>query len=181
MNQQVKLEPVSEQHAPIIQRLVVSHPDIVKLTRLPDPYPANAAKEWIKSAIPRHKDGDEYSFVIKNKNDQIAGTCGLIVSKKENEAELGYWIGHQFWNQGFATAAICEALNFAFEKRNFERVFALPLMRNKASRVALEKNDFHHIKTRQNRNPKWGKTDQIAVYEITFEKWRKNFNPPAIS
>lgn len=174
MDQQVELEPVSEQHASLIQTLVTGHPDIVKFTRLPDPYPENGAEEWIQFAVPRHQKGDEYSFVVKNQKNQIVGACGLIVNKEKNEAELGYWMGHKFWNKGYATAAICETLIFAFEKRSFERVFALPLMRNRPSCIVLEKNRFRHIETRQNTNPKWKKTDKIAVYEITYKEWNSN-------
>lgn len=175
MNQQVELEPVAEHHAPAVQQLATSHPNIVKFTRLPDPYPENGAEKWIQFAVPRHQKGDEYSFVIKNKSDQIAGTCGLKVNREENEAELGYWVGHKFWNQGYATAAIREALNFAFEKENFERVFALPLIRNEASCIVLEKNGFRQVETRPNTNPKWKKSDQIAVYEITSKEWEMKF------
>jgi RimJ/RimL family protein N-acetyltransferase len=175
MNQKVELEPVAERHAPVVQTLATSHPDIVKFTRLPDPYPEDGAKEWIQFTVPRHQKGDEYSFVVKNQSDQIVGTCGLIVNKEENEAELGYWIGHKFWNQGYATAAIHEALNFAFKKKNFDRVFALPLKRNEASCIVLDKNGLRHIETRQNTNPKWDETDKIAVYEITYQEWENHF------
>jgi RimJ/RimL family protein N-acetyltransferase len=175
MNQNVELEPVAERHAPVIQTLATSHPDIVKFTRLPDPYPENGAKEWIQIAVPQHKDGKEYSFAVKNKTNEVVGVCGLIVNEKENEAELGYWIGYEFWNQGYATAAIHEALKYAFQNENFDRVFALPLKRNKGSCIVLEKNGFRHIETRQNTNPKWKETDQISVYEITSKKWEKNF------
>lgn len=81
---------------------------------------------------------------------------------------MGYWIGHPFWNRGYATSAIRKGLNFAFEEYNFGRVFALPLMRNEASCIVLEKNGFRHIDTRPNTNPKWKPTDQIAVYEMRY-------------
>lgn len=74
MNPSLNLEPVSKQHAAAIQRLATGHPDIVKLTRLPDPYPANGAEDWIAFAVPRHITGAEYSFVVKNDSNAVVGT-----------------------------------------------------------------------------------------------------------
>ena len=172
MNHQVKLEPVAEHHAPVVQELATSHPAIVKLTRLPEPYPEDGAKEWIQYAVPRHKKGREYSFVVVNSSSEIVGVCGLIVNQVENKAELGYWIGHKYWDQGYATAAVHEALDYAFKLKDFDSIFALPLERNKASRMVLEKNGFKHIETQKNTDPNWEETDRIAVYEISSKEWK---------
>ncbi|MBM4176446.1 MAG: GNAT family N-acetyltransferase [Ignavibacteria bacterium] len=169
----VKLEPISIEHAVEIQSLVTSHPDIAKFTRMPEPYPENGAVDWINYVVPRHHSGDEYCFIIKNEAGHIVGCCGLIVDKQKNEAELGYWIGYKFWDQGFASAAIREALHFAFDKMNFVRVHAHSLERNKTSQSVLEKNSFRFIGTKSNTNSKWNSDDQIMFYEITIDEWRK--------
>jgi RimJ/RimL family protein N-acetyltransferase len=172
MNNKVKLEPIAIEHAAEIQSLVTSHPDIAKFTRMPEPYPANGAVEWIQYVTPRHKAGDEFCFVIKNNDGEIIGCCGLIIDKQKNEAELGYWIGFKFWNQGYASFAIHEALHLAFDEMNYSRVHAHTLERNKASQMVLQKNSFRYIGTQQNTNPKWSPIEQIRFYEITLEEWR---------
>lgn len=172
MSANVKLIAISQQHSDRIQSLVTSHPDISALTNLPEPYPDDGAEQWIKEAVPKHKSGKEYTFAIQNEYSQIVGVCGLIVQEEKNEAELGYWIGYQYWNRGYATAAVGKAINFAFEE-NFNRVFARPLTRNKASIRVLQKNGFERIETRRNPFDKWKENDLVAIYEITDLEWQK--------
>lgn len=169
----ISLRPVQMEDAPAIQKLATSHPDIVKQTRLPDPYPKDGAEQWIQQhAVPRHKEGKEYSFVIQNQKKQIVGVCGLIVNQERDEAELGYWIGEPFWKKGYATAAIRDALRFAFEKRSFQRVFALPLDDNIGSKRALEKNGFHFVENRLDDEQGCNTGGTLAVYEIWSKNWK---------
>lgn len=166
----VSIRPIRFGDAPVIQRLATSHPDIVKQTRLPDPYPDDGAKQWLKQAVPKHNDGKEYSFAIQNQEKQIVGACGLI-PKNSNDTELGYWIGKPFWRRGYATAAIEELLRFAFEEKSFRRVFACTLDDNIGSKRALEKNGFNFIEFRPDDEQGCNTGGTLAVYEIIRENW----------
>lgn len=167
----VSIRPVRREDASAIQKLATSHPDIVKQTRLPDPYPEDGAEQWVQHAVPRHKEGKEYSFVIQNQEKQIVGVCGLT-PKEKNETELGYWIGEPFWKHGYATAAIRVSLRFAFEEKSFQRVFALPLDDNIGSKRALEKNGFRFVENRPDDEQGCNTGGTLAVYEIFNKHWQ---------
>jgi RimJ/RimL family protein N-acetyltransferase len=48
----------------------------------------------------------------------LIGAIGLHVNKEEQVAEIGYWIGREFWGQGYASEATEEILRLGFEKLN---------------------------------------------------------------
>jgi [ribosomal protein S5]-alanine N-acetyltransferase len=57
-------------------------------------------------------------------------------------AELGYWLGQDYWARGIATQAIIAVTAWAFETLGLQRIFALPLADNLASCRVLEKAGF---------------------------------------
>ena len=132
----VTLVPVGPEHAGAVQRLVVSDRQIVAQTRLPDPYPEDGAASWIGHV--RRRWGREYAFAVRHGGETV-GVCGLVVAEGEREAELGYWIGRPHWGRGVATEAARAAVAFAFGPAGLDRVVALPLATNAASRRVLEK------------------------------------------
>ena len=73
------------------------------LVEVPFPYSINDAKYWIKKTKV-----DEFSFNIYLKNKLIGGIS--ITNKHENNNwELGYWIGEEYWGNKYAKEA-CEVL-----------------------------------------------------------------------
>jgi RimJ/RimL family protein N-acetyltransferase len=57
-------------------------------------------------------------------------------------AELGYWLGHEYWGRGIATLAIAAVTAWALDSLDLQRVFAQPYADNLASCRALEKAGF---------------------------------------
>ena len=77
MGHSLHLEPVGPQHVSEVQELVSSHPDIVGMTRMPDPYPEDGAATWIARAVPLHEAGEMFSFAIVLDDGRVAGMVGL--------------------------------------------------------------------------------------------------------
>lgn len=175
MGPPIHLEPVGMRHAPEVQRLVTSHPDIVAMTRMPDPYPDDGAAAWLAEAIPKCEAGEWHVFAITREDGQAVGLIGLI-GESERGAEMGYWIGGPFMNEGFATQAVGLLLEFAFSELGLERVFATPLERNLASRRVLEKNGLEVARTYPNTEEKWEPTDMFMEYALTRDEWTGSFS-----
>jgi ribosomal-protein-alanine N-acetyltransferase len=166
----IHLEPVGPHHAPEVQKLVTSHPDIVGFTRMPDPYPDDGAATWIAQAVPKCEAGEWFVFAMTRDDGQVTGLIGLI-GKKEGSTEMGYWVGGPFMNQGHATEAVRQLLQFAFGELGLKRVFATPLERNLASRRVLEKNGLEVARTYPNTEEKWDPTDIFMEYAVTRDEW----------
>ena len=50
-------------------------------------------------------------------NGEAVGSIGFVPATdvERFSAEVGYWIGEHFWNQGIVTDALKEAINYYFE------------------------------------------------------------------
>ncbi len=167
------LVPVGLEHAERIQALA-SHPEIVATTRLPDPYPADGALEFLRYVMPRHAEGSEYAFAVIDERVGLVGTCGLHhVVRERGEAELGFWVGRPYWGRGFASAAARLGVALAFGALGFDRLVAHALSDNVASRRVLERAGFTLDRYDTHRLPKWPVERELALYQLTRAGWRK--------
>jgi [ribosomal protein S5]-alanine N-acetyltransferase len=57
-------------------------------------------------------------------------------------AEIGYWLGTDFWRRGIATEAVMLVTDWAFGAHKLLRIFAQPFASNVASRRVLEKAGY---------------------------------------
>ena len=107
----------------------------------PHPYTEEHAAAWLAyatTAEPRS------NFAIEVEG-RFAGAIGLKLQSDVDRvsAELGYWLGEEFWGRGVATAAIIGFVPWAFENFSLERIYATPFHWNGASCRALEKASFN--------------------------------------
>ena len=66
---------------------------------------------------------------------------GILVTCDETEAscEIGYGIGSQYWNRGYATEAVRRFIRYCFEEKGLRTVYASFFTGNDASRHVMEK------------------------------------------
>ena len=95
---------------------------------------------WEKS----YKNKEYYNWAIENKLDgSVIGSINLMNLDNYNEnCEVGYCIGKNFWNQGVMTEVLCAILGFAFNEVKFERITARRNINNIASGMLLKKCKF---------------------------------------
>ncbi|MFN9214074.1 MAG: GNAT family N-acetyltransferase [Gemmatimonadota bacterium] len=178
----VTLAPISPEHAPTVQRLA-SDPAVTATTNLPEPYPDGGAAAWIAYAAPRHAAGLEYVFAILaptaptvgGNGPEVLGVCGLVMPERppadapagaDGVAEMGYWLGAEYWGRGYATAA-CRALAaFAFAHTTISAIDAFPLAENRASCRVLEKLGAVLVGIVPNTYPKWAADRLLAHYRL---------------
>ncbi len=108
---------------------------------MPYPYSEKDAIFWINMANEGFEDQNHFVFAIcRLADNELMGGIGLRVNKRFNNAELGFWIGEPFWNQGFVTEAAGEVLKFGFEKAGLHKIYATHLIENPASGKVMIKN-----------------------------------------
>lgn len=142
----VTLRSLQTSDARDVQRLV-SEWDIARMTtRIPHPYPENAAADWIATHDTLRKDKTEFVFGVDYLG-QIAGCVGLhhVEPRLEGVMELGYWIGTPYWGYGLATEAGRGALSFAFNELGLGAVAAWHFADNPASGRVLAKLGFLRV------------------------------------
>ena len=88
---------------------------------IPYPYTKKHAREFINSVKKKRKDEIHLSIDVDGK---IVGGIGLIKIKK-HRAEIGYWLGKNYWNKGIISEAIRLVSDFGFSKLKLRRIQSL--------------------------------------------------------
>ena len=117
---------------------------------------------------------ETYAIVLKETGLPV-GSIGLHrndLAKKDDEAELGYWIGVPYWGQGLVPEASRELLRHAFEDLNLKRIWCGYYDGNDKSRRVQEKLGFVYQRTTENAPvPQLGETRKGHVNLLTKEEW----------
>ena len=92
---------------------------------------------------PCRRSGKTFSYAV-TAGGHLAGSvsifrCGNIHFRT---AEIGYYIGENFWGHGIATHAVKQACGDIFARTDILRIFAEPFSYNAASCRVLEKAGF---------------------------------------
>lgn len=96
--------------------------------------------------------GDTCFAVCPRSDNRAIGCVGLKLrgdtdyTDREDECELGYWIGRPFWGQGLIPEAAGEVLRYAFEEMSMRAVWCSCYEGNRNSARVQEKLGFlfHH-------------------------------------
>jgi RimJ/RimL family protein N-acetyltransferase len=104
---------------------------------LPHPYLLDHGVEFVRAIADGQR---ETVFLIENNRAPI-GVVGVDWRKPETP-ELGYWLGVEYWGQGFGTEAARAMIDFTFEEFDVEQLISGARVANPASRNILEKCGF---------------------------------------
>lgn len=79
-------------------------------------------------------------------NGEAVGGIGLTLGAPgdvhRKTAELGYWLGEDYWGRGIMAEAISAICSYGFSHYGLLRIFAEPYATNTGSRRVLEKCGF---------------------------------------
>ncbi len=163
------LRALRDTDAPTVKKLA-GNPNVSKTTRnIPFPYEDGMAESWIESTRAANT-GKSLAYAIELKEEGILiGSIGLM-EINNSQAELGYWIGEQYWANGYCTEATKALIKFAFESLELNKVIAEYLTSNVASGKVMEKSGMSYIgTTRKECRP--GEVDSVETYEINNSKY----------
>jgi ribosomal-protein-alanine N-acetyltransferase len=109
--------------------------------RLPYPYTKADAKEWL-ALVKSQK--IVTTFCIET-DGKMVGSIGFTLKEDvyRKNAEIGYFVGEDYWGQGIATEAIRQMVDYIRKKFDVVRIYAEVFEYNKGSMRALEKNGFY--------------------------------------
>ena len=108
-----------------------------KTETIPYPYDAPAASRWIDEADRLRALGTGFRFVIEDRAQQtFVGVSALTMLGGES-AELGYWLGRDFWGQGFGREAVAATVAFGVDILKLKSIQAVVYSENTASVAVL--------------------------------------------
>ena len=172
--QRLKLRPFTLADATDVQRLAGDRLIASTTLRIPHPYTDGMAEQWIETHRRDFEEGKLVNFAItRSPHGFLTGCIGLTIDKDHNNAELGYWIGKPYWNQGYATEAARRAIKYAFEVLDLNRVHASHFARNPQSGRVMQNIPLIHEGILTQHIKKWQQYEDIVIYGITKKQWQK--------
>ena len=133
---------------------------------VPYPYTENDAEDFISAMLSADPD-KTFAFAI-TLEDKAIGSIGIF--RQENihyrTAELGYYIGEEYWGRGYMTEAVKQACGFVFENTDIIRIYAEPFAYNTGSCRVLEKAGFVYEGTLRSNAYKNGNVVDMKMYAL---------------
>ena len=133
---------------------------------LPYPYTEQDGIEFISAMLSADRN-DIFAFAITI-DDKAIGSIGAFRQNNihKQTAELGYYIGEDYWGKGIMTEAVKQICEFVFSKSDIIRIYAEPFAYNTASCRALEKAGFQYEGTLRKNAVKNGKVLDMKMYSL---------------
>ena len=168
------LRPFQLSDADTVEKLAGDKQIASTTLNVPHPYPKGGAVEWIATHESKYLEGKGVVYAITLKpNGELVGSISLAFDADHNQAEIGYWVGVPYWNQGYCTEAGAALIEYGFETRGFNRIHARHLSRNPASGRVMEKLGMSHEGTRRQHVLKWGVYEDLELRGILRSDWEK--------
>ena len=130
------------------------------------PYPLTLAKA--KNIIKKrnaefvgHRWLYELAIILKETKEFLGIISIYDVSKPENKAKIGYWIGEEYRGNGYSEEALKEIILFSFKELNLNKLSAKTMTDNKVSNNLLEKSGFRKIGIK-----KWDKIIEGKKHDV---------------
>ena len=150
------------------------NPDVGPIAGWPPHTSVENSREIIRTVLAIN----ETYAVVPRSEGKTVGSIGLMMGKdsnldiSEDEGEVGYWIGVEFWGQGLIPEAVREMLRHGFEDLNLKNIWCGYFDGNEKSKRVQEKCGFRYHHT--NENIHWKLMDDIRTEHVTLstkEQW----------
>ena len=163
-----------------VQRLAGDHAIADTTLNIPHPYEDGMAEQWIATHKPQFEAGEQATFAIAlQATSELVGAIGLVINRRFDRAELGYWIGRPYWNHDYCTEAGRAVVSYGFTELNLNRIHTYHLSRNPASGRVMEKLGMTREGLLRQHAKKWGKYEDLVEYGLLREDWLKFSRQPA--
>ena len=131
---------------------------------IPHPYELGLAEEWISSLDEkwRNRETVEFAIIVKDDSELIGGMS--FVKIDGDEAEIGYWLGVPYWNNGYCTEAGKLLVDYGRNDLSLRKITARHLSTNPMSGKVLKKLGLIWIKS-EYRNDRYGNKVKFECYE----------------
>ncbi len=164
--ERLTLRPFTLADAPAVVRLL-SDREVAKTLTVPFPYGLRHAREWIASHAPAAERSERFAWAITAKEaDRLMGAIELRVHSQPHVGELGYWLGRDFWGQGYMTEAAQAVLAYGFREVGLYRIQAKHWHNNPASGRVMQKIGMTYEGTLRAATFRWGEYLDVLVYAV---------------
>ncbi|HEU5303919.1 MAG TPA: GNAT family N-acetyltransferase [Gemmatimonadales bacterium] len=155
-----------------LQRLASAREIADTTLSIPHPYALDHARAWIANQRRESVRGRATNFAVRlSPGSTLIGSIGLRdIDPEHLQAELGFWIGREWWGQGYASEAAREMIRFGFDELGLNRIYAHHMVRNPAAGHVLRHAGMQREGLLRERVRKWGVFEDVVLYAILREE-----------
>ena len=135
------------------------------ILNIPHPFREPDAAMRLSSAVQGFKNKSRFVFAIEfTPKKEVVGEIAIhLADTEQKHAQLAYWIGEPYWNQGIVTEAVKAILDFGFNRLEQALIYADCYAENLGSSRVLIKNGMNYHTSNGN----------IQLFRITKEEYAK--------
>jgi RimJ/RimL family protein N-acetyltransferase len=142
------------------------------VVRVPYPFRPEHAAAWIARSAEERAAGIGWPYLITlRESGAMIGSMDLSIEGDSATGALGYWLGEDYWGQGYATEAAAAMIGFAFDMLKLKEVSANALPDNLRSIRVLEKAGMRHVGSQVEDTVERGRVD-TELFSIKRSAWR---------
>lgn len=143
------------------------------LSSVPFPYTIDDARKFIAAKMKEmYEDNSAVVLsILDRKSGQLMGKIGY------NSDRLGYWLGEQYWGQGFVKEALHTFVHFLFNVCHLDEIKVSAMPSNKASVRLIEGINAVPTIREEIYCTAIQKMEIIQSYKLTREDYVKRFDP----
>lgn len=131
-------------------------------------------KQLLEAWCGDYENPNRYNWVIEYQGAPIGNISVVRIDERSEYAELGYCLGHAYWNQGFMPEAVRAVLEFLFAEVGVNRVGICHAVKNPASgRVAQKCGLTFEGTKREYFKKSTGEFLDISDYGILRREWEQ--------
>jgi RimJ/RimL family protein N-acetyltransferase len=146
---------------------------------VPHPFTLEYATEWIVGTGHAHAKGHALHFAITEApTGSLVGAAELrSIDTVHSHAELSFWIGVNWWGQGFATEVVHALVRHGFDQLHLNRILAYHMVRNPASGQVLKKAGLQQEGLLRQCVKKWSQFEDVVLMAVLHDDWRSQNRP----
>jgi ribosomal-protein-alanine N-acetyltransferase len=139
LTSRLRLRPFKSNDLDELHRVIFSDADVMKFLPGGVPRPQERTRTTLDYFMTHITEKGFGAFaVLDRETGAFLGQCGLN-TLSDDAVEIFYAIGKPFWGRGYTTEAAAAVLDNGFNTTGLERIIALAVPENRASRRVMEK------------------------------------------
>jgi [ribosomal protein S5]-alanine N-acetyltransferase len=177
--ERLRLRPLTLEDAPTVQQLAGRREIAAMTLSIPHPYSLEQAQDWLAKRLSAVAEGKTAVFgIVLKGTGRLIGAVGLgEIDADHSRAEMGFWIGVDWWGQGYATEASRAVVRYGFEQLKLNRIYAHHMTKNPASGRVLERVGLRREGLLRQAMRKFGQFEDVILYAVLREDWRGTPHP----
>jgi RimJ/RimL family protein N-acetyltransferase len=138
----VKLRAFREDDIPAVVE-ACRDPEVVRWTRVPEPYDETNAREFLAQSERDREDGKVVPTAIADaETDEYLGSIDLRINARDGRGDIGYFVAPAARRRGVAVRAVRLIADYGFEEVGLARIEIVTHVDNSPSRKVAERAGF---------------------------------------